>query len=243
MTAPSRLRGRVQAPRVAVLDYGAGNLRSAQRGLERAGARVLVTSDAVVAEQADALCVPGVGHFATCLANLRAAGLADLVSAWVSDGRDLLGICVGMQLLYEHSEEGDCPGLGVLPGRVVRLPESVRVPHIGWDIVEVAPRHDDDPLLTDVAGERTYFVHSYYAQPSDPQHVVATCAYPDPFPCVVRAGEVVGTQFHPEKSGDVGARLLHNWVAGIGLPPRADRGAAGPADGDEQDRVSSRSGV
>lgn len=220
MTERPQSHGSAEAPLVAVLDYEAGNLRSAQRGLERAGARVVVTSEAAVADQADALCVPGVGHFATCLHNLRAAGLSELVSAWVTEGRDVLGICVGMQLLYEHSEEGDCPGLGVLPGRVVRLPDRVRVPHTGWDVIEVAPRHSDDPLLGDVAGERAYFVHSYYAQPSDPAHVVATCSYPDPFPCVVRSGSVVGTQFHPEKSAEVGARLLANWVAGVA--PRQD---------------------
>ncbi|MDP8961284.1 MAG: imidazole glycerol phosphate synthase subunit HisH [Actinomycetota bacterium] len=218
----SHTRG--EAPLVAVLDYEAGNLRSAQRGLERAGARVVVTSEAAIADQADALCVPGVGHFGTCLYNLRAAGLAELVCAWVAEGRDVLGICVGMQLLYEHSEEGDCPGLGVLPGRVVRLPDRVRVPHIGWDVIEGTARHGDDPLLGDVAGERAYFVHSYYAQPSDPAHVVATCSYPDPFPCLVRAGAVVGTQFHPEKSAEVGARLLGNWVAVV---RRGSRGVGG----------------
>ncbi|MBW3576441.1 MAG: imidazole glycerol phosphate synthase subunit HisH [Actinobacteria bacterium] len=202
-------------PHVAVLDYEAGNLRSAQRGLERAGAEVTVTADPLVAERADALVVPGVGHFGTCLANLKRGGLADLVRRWVRDGRPLLGICVGMQLLYEHSEEGDCPGLGILPGRVVRFPDTVRIPHMGWDVIVPASGHDDDPLLAGVAGKRAYFVHSYYAVASDPAHVVATCRYPEPFPCIVRAGPVVGTQFHPEKSSDVGIRLLTNWVAGL----------------------------
>ncbi len=200
-------------PRLAVLDYGAGNLRSASRGLERAGAEVTVTDDADVAEAADAIVVPGVGHFSNCLENLRAAGLADLVTHAVADDRHVLGICVGMQLLYEHSEEGDCEGLGVLPGRVRRLPEGVVTPHMGWDVVRAT--RPDDPLLEGVAGERTYFVHSYYAQPSDPEHVVATCRYGEQFPCVVRVGNVVGTQFHPEKSADVGARLLRNWVSSL----------------------------
>ncbi|MDP9023196.1 MAG: imidazole glycerol phosphate synthase subunit HisH [Actinomycetota bacterium] len=202
-------------PHVGVLDYEAGNLRSAQRGLERAGAEVTVTADPAVAGRADALVVPGVGHFGTCLANLQRGGLADLVRRWVSEGRPLLGICVGMQLLYEHSEEGDCPGLGILPGRVVRFPDTVRIPHMGWDVIVPASGHDDDPLLAGVAGQRAYFVHSYYAVASDPAHVVATCRYPEPFPCIVRAGPVVGTQFHPEKSSDVGIRLLTNWVAGL----------------------------
>lgn len=200
-------------PRLALLDYGAGNLRSAQRGLERAGADVVVTDDADVARASDGVVVPGVGHVASCLAGLRGAGLAGLVVDVAEEGRPLLGICVGMQLLYEHSEEGDTAGLGVLPGRVVRLPDDlVRVPHMGWNVV--APGHGGgaDPLLDGVAGERCYFVHSYRAEDADADEVVATCAYPDPFPAVVRSGSVVASQFHPEKSGDVGARFLRNWV-------------------------------
>lgn len=203
-------------PRVAVLDYEAGNVRSAQRGLERAGADAFITTSTDVAGAADALVVPGVGHFSTCLANLRAAGLEALVRAWIDADRDVLGICVGMQLLYEGSEEGGTAGLDILPGRVVRLPQDAIVPHMGWDVIAPADGHGEDPIIAGLAGERAYFVHSYYAQPSDPAHVVATCAYGGAdFPCVVRVGNVVGTQFHPEKSGDVGARLMHNWVAGL----------------------------
>ncbi|MBW3659367.1 MAG: imidazole glycerol phosphate synthase subunit HisH [Actinobacteria bacterium] len=204
-------------PRVAVLDYEAGNVRSAQRGLERAGAAAFITDAAHEAGDADALLVPGVGHFSTCLANLRAAGLEELLRSWIAEDRPVLGICVGMQLLYEHSDEGDVPGLGVLPGRVLRLPEDAVVPHMGWDVLTPAPGHEEDPLLAGVAGERAYFVHGYYAQPSDPAHVVATCSYGGvDFPCLARVGNVVGTQFHPEKSADVGARLLANWVASLG---------------------------
>lgn len=199
-------------PRVAVLDYGAGNLRSALRGLLRAGADAFVTGDPTEARRADALVVPGVGHFATCRARLDEAGLTALVGEWVEAGRPLLGICVGMQLLYEHSEEGDAAGLGLLPGEVRRLPAGVVVPHMGWDVVEAVR---DDPLLDGVAGERCYFVHSYYAAPADDDHVVATCRYGVAFPAVVRVGSVVGTQFHPEKSATVGARLLSNWVASL----------------------------
>lgn len=214
------------SPLIALLDYQAGNLGSALRGLCRAGARVVVTDDAAVAAGADALVVPGVGHFSACLTSLCDARLTGLVTDWVAGGRPLLGICVGMQLLYEHSEEGGRAGLGVLPGRVVRLPDTVRVPHMGWDVVTAASGHEDDPLLDGIAGRRAYFVHSYFPRPADPAHVVATCSYPEPFPCVVRAAAgdaptdrmraaTVGTQFHPEKSGDVGARLLVNWVAEV----------------------------
>lgn len=227
-SAPDRV---VARPRVAVLDYDAGNTRSAQRGLERAGADAFVTGDAGEAAGADALVVPGVGHFATCLANLRAAGLETLLRDWIAADRDVFGICVGMQLLYAASDEGTSvggrgatPGLDLLPGRVVRLPDDAIVPHMGWDVVVAADDHADDPLLAGVAGERCYFVHGYYAQPDDRDHVVATCAYGGvDFPCLVRVGKVVGTQFHPEKSAGVGARLLANWVAT--LTPRHVRTA------------------
>ncbi len=202
-------------PRIAVLDYDAGNLRSAQKALLRAGADALVTRDPAEASGADALVVPGVGHFGQCVRQFRAAGLEGLVRDWVQDGRPLLGICVGMQILYGSSdEEPGTPGLGVLPGHVRRLPRSVTVPHMGWNVV-----HDrsgvGDPLLRGVAGERAYFVHSYYADPADDAHVVATCDYGPGFPCVVRVGTTVGTQFHPEKSAEVGRRLLENFVGEV----------------------------
>ena len=198
---------------VAVLDYGAGNLRSVQRALERAGATVTVTDDAAVAAQADALVVPGVGHYGQCVRQFLAAGLRELVQGWVADGKPLLGICVGMQILYPTSEEDpDVAGLDVLPGSVRRLPDDVTVPHMGWN--SLLPRRDD-PLLADIAGEQVYFVHSYAAVPDNADHVVATSDYGPGFPAVVRVGSVVGTQFHPEKSSDVGAQLLRNWVAEV----------------------------
>jgi glutamine amidotransferase len=201
-------------PTAAVLDYDAGNVRSAARGLAAAGARPEVTSDPEVAARADVLVIPGVGHFSSCLASLRRSGLEPVVRAAIDDQRPVFGICVGMQLLYAASEEGDEPGLGLLPGRVQRFPADAVVPHLGWDVVHAAEGSDDDPLLAGVAGERLYFVHSYYAVPTDVTHVVARTAYGGvDFPCVVREGSVVGTQFHPEKSGAVGARLLANWIA------------------------------
>ncbi len=198
------------SPRIAVLDYEAGNLRSAQKALIRAGADAFVTASADEAESADALVVPGVGHFGQCVRQFTAAGLEPLVRRWVAEDRPLLGICVGMQILYKDSEEDpDASGLGVLPGRVRRLPGKMIVPHMGWNTVRAAR---EDPLVDGVAGEQCYFVHSYYADPSDDAHVVATCDYGLAFPCVVRVGRVVGTQFHPEKSSRVGGRLLANFV-------------------------------
>ena len=201
--------------RVAVLDYRAGNVRSAKRGFDAAGGDAFVTDDPTAASAADALVIPGVGHFASCLANLTAAGLVDLVRDWIDRERPVFGICVGMQLLYEHSAEGDTPGLGLLPGTVERFSTEAVVPHMGWDVVTPAAGRDSDPLLAGVAGERCYFVHSYFAVPTDPTHVVATCDYggADGFPCLVQEGSVVGTQFHPEKSGEIGRRLLANWIA------------------------------
>lgn len=204
------------ALRVSVLDYGAGNVRSARRGFAAAGAVADITGDADVAARAEVLVVPGVGHFSSCLRQLRASGLAELLEHWIAAGRPVFGICVGMQLLYERSEEGDEPGLGLLPGRVVRFPSRAIVPHLGWDLVAGTDAERDDPLLDGVDGQRLYFTHSYYAVPSDHAHVVATCVYGGvTFPCLVRDGSVVGTQFHPEKSGAVGQRLLSNWVASL----------------------------
>ena len=205
------------APRIAVLDYEAGNLRSAEKALIRAGADAFVTASAEEAASADALVVPGVGHFGQCVRQFTAAGLEPLVRRWVAEDRPLLGVCVGMQILYKDSEEDpDATGLGVLPGRVRRLPRDLVVPHMGWNALR-AVRHD--PLLDGVAGEQCYFVHSFYAEPSDDAHVVATCEYGVGFPCLVRVGRVVGTQFHPEKSSTVGGRLLANWVREAAAAP------------------------
>ncbi len=199
--------------RAAVLDYDAGNVRSARRGVEAAGAECVITADVGVAQAADALVIPGVGHFGTCSRRLRERGLDAVVRAFVADARPVLGICVGMQLLYAGSEESDEPGLGLLPGRVVRFPDRAVVPHMGWDVVEVAR---PDPVVAGIDGRRLYFAHSYYAVPDDESHVLARCTYGgERFPCVVREGSVLGTQFHPEKSGAVGARLLADWVGSV----------------------------
>lgn len=204
----------MRPPRIAVLDYGAGNLRSMEKALQRAGADASVTSSAREARAADALVVPGVGHFGQCVRQFRQEGLEELAREWVAEDRPLLGVCVGMQILYEHSEEDpQVPGLALLPGTVRRLPDDVVVPHMGWNTLEPAGR---DPLLEGLAGAHAYFVHSYYAQ-GDDEHVVATTRYGTVIAAIVRVGSVVATQFHPEKSSDVGAALLANWVAGIDL--------------------------
>ncbi|MFA9428907.1 imidazole glycerol phosphate synthase subunit HisH [Egicoccus sp. AB-alg2] len=200
--------------KIAVLDYDAGNVRSAKHGFEAAGADPFITSDPDAAAEADGLVVPGVGHFGACLASLRRSGLHGLLEDWIAAQKPVFGICVGMQLLYESSDEGDEPGLGLLAGRVERFPTGAVVPHMGWDVLHAADGHDDDPLLRGVAGERVYYVHSYYAVPTDETPVVGRTAYGGvDFPSLVRQSSVVGTQFHPEKSGEIGRRLLANWVA------------------------------
>ena len=201
------------ATRIAVLDYEAGNLHSVLRGLAQAGGDAFVTRNATDAAAADALVVPGVGHYGQCLSQLIDAGLQTLVSEWVAERRPLFGICVGMQIMYPRSEEApDVRGLGLLPGEVKRLGDEVVVPHMGWDRIRVVA---DEPLLEGLDGERAYFANSYYAAPADPAHVTAVCDYGPGFPCVVRPGSVVGVQFHPEKSAEVGARVLSNFVSTV----------------------------
>lgn len=196
-------------PRIAVLDYGAGNLRSMEKALARAGADAFVTASAVEARDADALVVPGVGNFGQCVHQFRDEGLEGLAREWVDADRPLLGVCVGMQILYESSEEApDVSGLGLLPGVVRRLPDDLIVPHMGWNTLDPTR---DDPLVDGLAGAHAYFVHSYYAMGHD-EHVVATCTYGVDIAAIVRVGSVVATQFHPEKSGDVGAAMLTHWV-------------------------------
>jgi glutamine amidotransferase len=199
--------------RVVVLDYGSGNLRSAQRALERVGADVTVTADAAVVANADGLVVPGVGAFAACMAGLRAVGGVRVVHDWVASGRPLLGICVGMQVLFDAGVEHgvESAGLGVLPGRVERLTAPI-LPHMGWNTVTVPPGARLFAGLD--PGTRFYFVHSYAAHKAD--GLVTWAEHGEPFVAAVERGTVSATQFHPEKSGDAGARLLANWLEQVG---------------------------
>ena len=197
---------------IAVIDYGAGNLRSIRRALEAAGAHVTVTSDVGHVRRADAVVFPGVGAAGAAMDRLHQLGLVDAIGEVVAEKRPFLGICLGMQLLFEHQEEGDTHGLGLLEGRVRTLSPAVKVPQIGWNrvrwIQEAAGSHPADE-------DDFYFVHSYIAEPHDPADVVAVARYGEVFPSIVRHGRVWGTQFHPEKSGPAGLRLIAGWVDAV----------------------------
>jgi len=199
----------VTAARVVVLDYGSGNLRSAERALSRAGADVTVTADITAARECDGLVVPGVGAFAACMEGIHQVHAEELVQSRVAKERPVLGICVGMQVLYETGDEHgvETSGIGVLPGRVERMSAPV-LPHMGWNTL-VPPA--GSTLFAGVESERFYFVHSYAAKPAGDGETLATHGETT-FVAAVERGVLAATQFHPEKSGDAGAHLLRNWV-------------------------------
>jgi glutamine amidotransferase len=197
--------------RVAVADYGAGNLVSIRRALETVGAVATVVRDPEAVHDADALVVPGVGAAAPAMARLERSGLADAIRTWVADDRPFLGICLGLQLLYEGSDEDGAETLGLLAGRTVALRRAPTLPHIGWNQVE---RRRDHPILDGVPdGADLYFVHSYVVAPTDPSTVIAQTVHGSPFPSVVVSDRLVGVQFHPERSGRDGLQVLANFRA------------------------------
>jgi glutamine amidotransferase len=200
------------APLVAVLDYGIGNLRSATKALEKAGADARLTADPAVVAGAAGVVLPGVGAFGRCMEALRDTGLEPVATDAVASGRPFLGICIGMQLLYESSDESPgVAGLGILPGTIRLLPEGVKRPQMQWNTLQVRRPH---PLLAGLGDEPwMYFVHSY--APEDGPNVVATCDYGGAVPVLVERDNVVAAQFHPEKSGANGLALLGNWVAAL----------------------------
>ncbi len=195
-----------------IVDYGMGNLRSVEKALAAVGGNPLTSGDPAVVRSAARLILPGVGAFGDAMSNLRNQGLLGAVLEAVSSGRPLLGLCLGLQLLFDESEEfGSHRGLGVIPGRVRRFAvPGLHVPHVGWNQVEqVRP----DPLLEGVPeGAYFYFVHSYYVEPADSSDHVAQTEYGHRFCSIARRGNVWGAQFHPEKSQAMGKRLLSNFI-------------------------------
>ncbi len=209
------MSARQTAAEIAVVDYGLGNLRSVTRGLERAGAAVEVTEEPGAISAADGIVLPGVGAFSEGMEN--AGPFRDLLVEEAEAGTPLFGICLGMQMLLTSSEEavyageGETQGLDLIPGTNLRFPETVKVPQMGWNQLSVQREH---PLVEGVNGEYAYFVHSYYAEPENEAATVATTDYGIEFPSIIanEAGNVFGTQFHPEKSGETGLKILRNFV-------------------------------
>ena len=203
---------------VVVLDYGSGNLRSAQRALQRVGAAVEVTADAGAAAAADGLVVPGVGAFEACMTGLRKIAGERIIADRVAAGRPVLGVCVGMQILFARGVEFgvETTGCGQWPGAVTRLDAPV-IPHMGWNVVNAAPGSALFKGLDTGHAARFYFVHSYAAQrwEGSPEALLTWATHQVPFLAAVEEGPLSATQFHPEKSGDAGAAVLSNWVEGL----------------------------
>jgi imidazole glycerol-phosphate synthase subunit HisH len=202
---------------VAVVDYGMGNLRSVSKAIEHvaSGDRVVVTSDPAEVAKADRVVVPGQGAMPDCMAQLAACGLRQAVID-AAASKPFLGICIGLQMLFEHSEEGDIAGLGILAGQVRRFPaaetvaKGLKVPHMGWNEVTQAEAH---PLWQNIPDSaRFYFVHSYYVEPAEPSAIAGSTVYGIPFTSAVARDNIFAVQFHPEKSAQAGLQLLGNFM-------------------------------
>lgn len=201
----------MSGPRIAIVDYQAGNLRSVHKALERFGAQVTITSDSDDITRSDALVFPGQGANDSSMRHLKARGLVEPIKEFVTAGRPFLGVCLGLQLLFEGSDEGSEPGLGLLAGWVRRLPSGAKVPHMGWNQVELRA---GNPLFAGVPnGSYFYFVHSYYADPEDERLTAGSTVYGVRFCSAVSWGNATAVQFHPEKSGTIGLTLYRNFVA------------------------------
>ena len=207
-------------PLIAVLDYGIGNLRSAEKSLQHVGADARLTADPALVADADAVVLPGVGAFGSCMRALARTGLDEVAAEAASSPRPFLGICIGMQLLFDSSEESPAePGLGLLRGVVRRLPDGVKRPQMQWN--RLALTNPGHPLVHDLDGEWMYFVHSYAAEPADPADTLATVDYGGPVVAAVASGNVWAAQFHPEKSARAGLALLANFVRAASRPETA----------------------
>ncbi len=197
---------------ICIIDYQMGNLRSVQKAFERVGQTAVITSDPDTLLQADKIVLPGVGAFGDAMRELNARDLVSPIRECIAQGKPFLGICLGLQLLFDVGYEGgEHPGMGILPGRVVRfdVPGEFKVPHMGWNELDI---HRVNPLLQSVPDKsHVYFVHSYHVVPDDERLVAATADYPDPFCAMVWSDNIMATQFHPEKSQSVGLKLLENF--------------------------------
>ena len=196
---------------IAIIDYGAGNIRSIEKALEHVGAVVQVTGDPTAVASAQAVVLPGVGSGGAAMARMRQRGLDDAIRQAIQQGKPFLGICLGMQLLADHHAEGEVDGLGLFRGEVRQIPHGPKIPHMGWN--QVRPLHVGLPIFASIPEDtHFYFAHSYYVEPQDQQGVAAVTDYGSPYCSVIVTERVWGTQFHPEKSGSVGLQLLKNFV-------------------------------
>ncbi|MBC9784712.1 imidazole glycerol phosphate synthase subunit HisH [Heliobacterium chlorum] len=195
---------------IAIIDYGMGNLRSVQKGLEKVGYSSYITSDPEAVRKAPAVILPGVGAFADAMENLRETGMVEPIHEIVAAGKPFMGICLGFQLMFEASEEGGhFEGLGIFPGQVRRLPPGLKVPHMGWNELTV---RRVNPIMEGIeTGSEFYFVHSYFVDPGEEALTIATADYGFDFCAVAGRDNVFGAQFHPEKSSDLGLRILRNF--------------------------------
>ena len=202
---------------IAIIDYGAGNIRSIEKALEYVGAQVQVTGDPVVVANAHAIVLPGVGSGGAAMARMTERGLDEAIRQATQQGKPFLGICLGMQLLADHHEEGEVDGLGLFRGEVRRIPHGPKIPHMGWNTV--TSLREGLPIFADIPPNAYfYFAHSYYVEPQDRQGVAAVTDYGSPYCSVIVGEHIWGTQFHPEKSGAAGLQLLRNfmkWVKGV----------------------------
>ncbi|MBE9917728.1 imidazole glycerol phosphate synthase subunit HisH [Paenibacillus donghaensis] len=203
---------------IAIADYGMGNLHSVSKAVERLGAEALITGDRTELLAASGIILPGVGAFGDAMRHLQESGLAEVMKEVAASGKPLLGICLGMQLLFGSSEEhGQHEGLGILPGRVIRFPQGdYKVPHMGWNRLEFLQKND--PLLAGLAEGHVYFVHSYHVLPEVESDLLAVTDYGQPVTAIVGRGQVYGMQFHPEKSGELGMELLGRFLKLCGVP-------------------------
>jgi len=197
-------------PQVGIIDYGMGNLRSVEKGLQKVGVDAELCGDPDRLPSYDGLVLPGVGAFGDAMENLKSRGVDRVILDYLDTGKQLLGICLGLQLLFDYSEEhGRSDGLGVIPGRVTRLPDKVKVPHMGWNVLDA---REDVPIFAGIVpGSRFYFVHSFYCEPSDDSWTIGTTDYGLEFTCAAGRGNVWGLQFHPEKSSLLGLEILGNF--------------------------------
>lgn len=200
---------------IAIIDYGVGNLFSVEKAVAALGADVQVTSNVETIEAADKIILPGVGAFGDCMKNLEATGLVPTIKQLVADGRPMLGICVGLQILFDGSEESPgAKGLGLIPGMVKKIQaQGLKIPHMGWNSLDIRANREPCDLFHGLSEHPyVYFVHSYHAVPEDPSVITATTEYGERLTASVAVGNLQATQFHPEKSGDVGLSILRNFI-------------------------------